>query len=1463
MKHSKLIHHSPTPTRWMLSLIAASVLMGCNSDEPETISINTPHSSTTPQEVELDPVVVLPSAEDAPSADEIVLSAINDVDATSTSADQWLIVCDDQTSIAPSTDDSFGALWKLSRQQIDACGTAEINKNGQSFGSPVTFDQQDFGHSFYLTSTGSPSSGTRQDGYLAAIGLPQDDTDIILPSVTAPDELPAGSANQVALQLYDPMGDYAPYDDFSLHLWGTVQQPDGGCSGLEQANSNWDDQSVTPDAMDQFGPVWYLPVTSNEEGCFNVIFRDNNNSKLIGDDVKIDIANLASNLSATFMPNNSTQFASRSEAFQLAGPSSEFVIDTHGALLIDDQTLVWHAAKNADVVQIMFSNNGEFQTTQEETDDGSTTTVSGASIVLTAATLTSEQASQYPHLVNHPVFALPTLPDTMSLDKLLKANLVAVASDSDGTMRSATGIQTAGALDAIYAPQASQLDYGAVYQDNAVTFRLWAPTAQKVSLSLYNSDKTPDSSHEMTEDSASGSWSVTLDQDLVDGQFYRYQMSLFQPREQQGYQFEVTDPYSVSLAMNSEYSQAINLDSEQLKPSGWDALEVPHSQAESDLSKVVIYESHVRDFSALDDSTENKGKYLAFTEQQSVPVNHLHKLKAAGVTHLHLMPVFDIATINEDPQQVANIDQPFSQLCSVNPNVQQSQFSGYCSQDVTIAEVFEQLSEQDSKDNAVVEALNEYVRGVDSYNWGYDPFHYTVPEGSYATNSDGADRIIEFRQMVQSIKQDIGMNVVVDVVYNHTNASGLTSDKSVLDRIVPLYYHRLVPDTGAVETSTCCDNTAPEHAMFAKLIDDSIKVWTEQYKIDAFRWDLMGHHPLSQMVTTLEAARTVNPEVYFYGEGWNFGEVQDDARFIQATQKHLGGTGIGSFSDRLRDAVRGGSPFESGDDIRRAQGFATGAYVAANELMQDALTTDQDDDGVADELARALHQSDLIRLGMAGNLKSFQLVDHQGTSQTGATLDYNGQSAGYAEQPWEVQNYVSKHDNQTFWDINMYKVAHDISLDDRVRMQAVGMSTVLLGQAMPFNHMGGELLRSKSMQRDSYDFGDWYNRVDFSLQDNNWDKGLPAKEKDEANYELIEKVLTQQADPQATQIEQMFDFYQELLQVRTSTALLTLPDAQQILSRVDFRNTGPEQTAGLIVMTIDNGNTQETDIDSRYNSVVVMINATPETQTATHFIDHNGDPITLGDFELIETHADTRSIAGSASFADGKFSVPAWSAAVFVEPRSDTRGQGLPVSSKADIPPFGASQAIYIAGDFNGWTVDGTLAAYAGDGVYQQRVGLSDDSEFKFTFGHWDTAFGCGGGNCNAGFTSLGMYLLTMDANDTSNPEISASLVEDYSNTTWYLPGSLLGWQHSDAQKMLQESSTTWSAQFDNMTAGSTAEFKITGESWGVFEHGSQDIVSQDARISGDGNITFTADTDGSFKITFNIVTKALSVTSL
>lgn len=1340
MKKNKFTLRKSKLSVALLSILAASALTACNDSNDDTTVVKPSNDKVdTPQAgIDLPPQVNLPASAPAPSNKQIAVSylvspangAVQAMAASTPSEDysKWTLKCGDGEPISPSHSDSFGPSWLISSTTVGQCKF--IDASGTEKAEEVTVAATDAGKQIGLVD-GKPvtATGERSTLLLEGYGLDQTNTDVKLPVVKAPGDLAKPGKGQVALQLYDPMGDYAPYDKMNLHIWNDTASE---CTAMDSAyaNDGWDDATVVPNEVDEFGPVWYVPVTDTDKGCFKVIFRNATKDKLIGSDLTVNIATLGETKTATYMPGRTQSYASRDKAFEIAGPSAEFSIDTVGAILIDAKTLVWKGGDKSDV-QIKFNHDGKYSV-----NDG---VISGSAIKLTSTTLTDEQKAKFPHLAGYPAFEIPALNANVSLNKLLKGSMVAISSSAvDGAqqLRSATAIQYAGALDDLFAEEAKALEYGAVYGDNGVTFRLWAPTASDVDLVIYGQDKQEITRVQMIEDAKTGSWSLTQELDSVDKKYYRYAMKVFQPREQKGYGYEVTDPYSVSLSTNSIFSQAINLSSDELKPSGWDALQSPHSQKDSDLSDMVIYESHVRDFSSLDNSTQNKGKYLAFTESGTTPTEHLKQLSEAGMTHLHLLPVFDIATINEDPSKVADINEPFSKLCTVNPATKSSDFAKYCDSGSTIAEVFEEIKASDSKETPKVQDLNELVRGVDSYNWGYDPLHYTVPEGSYASNAEGSSRILEFRQMVQSVKQDIKMNVVMDVVYNHTNDAGL-GEKSVLDKIVPLYYQRLVPDTGAVTNSTCCSNTAPEHEMFAKMIDDSIKTWTKEYKIDAFRWDLMGHHPLAQMKGTLEAAKTVNPEVYFYGEGWNFGEVQDDKRFVQATQKHLGGTGIGSFSDRLRDAVRGGSPFDGGEGLRKTQGFATGAYVLPNELAK----------ADADELKRALHQIDLTRLGMAGNLKSFEFIDKDGKTQKGSTLDYNGQKAGYAEQPWEVQNYVSKHDNQTFWDINMYKVAKDVSPEVRVKMQSIGMATVLLGQAMPFNHMGGELLRSKSMQRDSYDYGDWYNKVDFTLNDNNWNKGLPAKEKDADNYDVITDVLVANAQASATNIETAFAQYKELLTLRKSSPLMTLPTGKEIISRVDFKNTGATQTPGLIVMTIDNGSTQATDLDASLDAIVVMINATPSEQSFSKF------SAVLEGFELSSAHRSSSSIAEGASFTNGTFVVPAWGSAVFVQPRNGNRGEGIAVSKKDEVPPFGYETKVYVAGSLNEWKVDGTLASFTGNGRYSVDVTVGANTEYKFTLGDWDKAnWGCGSENCK--IAVAGKYRLTLDASVEGSPKV-------------------------------------------------------------------------------------------------------------
>ena len=443
-------------------------------------------------------------------------------------------------------------------------------------------------------------------------------------------------------------------------------------------------------------------------------------------------------------------------------------------------------------------------------------------------------------------------------------------------------------------------------------------------------------------------------------------------------------------------------------------------------------------------------------------MKHLRDLAQHGLNTLHLLPTNDIATIEE---RRSAQEEPACDLRSFGPASEEQQ--------------------------ACVTA----VAGTDGFNWGYDPLHYTSPEGSYASEPDGGARTREYRAMVKGIN-GAGLRVVMDVVYNHTPASG-QDPKSVLDRIVPGYYQRLNPATGAVETSTCCQNTATEHRMMGKLLLDSVTTWATQYKVDGFRFDLMGHQPKALMVQlrrqldrlTLARDGVDGKRIYLYGEGWNFGEVANDARFVQATQLNLFGTGIGSFSDRLRDAVRGGGPFDENPHI---QGFATGLYTDSNG---DAVNGTEDE-----QLARLRHYEDLIKLGLAANLRDYTFTDSSGATVKGSEVDYNGSPAGYAAQPDETITYVDAHDNETLFDVLQYKLPQPTPMADRVRMNTIALATTALGQSPSFWHAGNDLLRSKSLDRNSYDSGDWFNRIDWSGEETTWGSGLPPKPDNEAKW---------------------------------------------------------------------------------------------------------------------------------------------------------------------------------------------------------------------------------------------------------------------------------------------------------------------------------------------------------------------------
>ncbi|HSG42438.1 MAG TPA: pullulanase-type alpha-1,6-glucosidase [Anaerolineales bacterium] len=779
------------------------------------------------------------------------------------------------------------------------------------------------------------------------------------------------------------------------------------------------------------------------------------------------------------------------------------------------------------------------------------------------------------------------------LREIVKAQLAAIVHDQDGKVVDVTGVQIPGVLDAVVSYDGP---LGITWDGNKPTLRVWAPTARSVSLHLFDDATTESTSVlPMVSDPVTGVWSASGDADWV-GKYYLYEVEVYIPSTGKIEINLVTDPYSISLSMNSKRSQIVNLADASLKPQDWDSLGKPTLDAPED---IVIYELHIRDFSISDETVpENlRGTYKAFTVKDSNGMKHLTGLAEAGLTHIHLLPAFDIASVNEDKSTWQTVDE--------------EQLASYPS---------------DSDQQALEVGI---VTGTDGFNWGYDPLHYTTPEGSYSTNPSDTSRILEFREMVGALNEN-GLRVVMDIAYNHTNASG-QNPNSVLDRIVPGYYHRLNTE-GKVEKSTCCENTASEHNMMGKLMIDSVITWVREYKVDGFRFDLMGHHMLEDMIAvraaldalTLEEDGVDGKSIYTYGEGWDFGEVANNARGKNATQLNIAGTGIGAFNDRLRDAARGGNPF---DDVR-LQGLATGLYFANNA---------NENRPVEDQVFQLEKYTDWIRIGLAGNMADYEIIRANGESVPGSKISYNGFPAGYTADPQENIIYVSAHDNQTLFDAIQVKAPAEASLSDRIRMNNMAISLVMFSQGVPFFHAGDDILRSKSFDSNSYDSSDWYNKLDWTYETNNFGVGLPKE--GTGQWAIYQPLLADpNLAPTKTDITFASTVFREFLQIRKSSPLFRLQTADLINNTLTFYNNGTDHTPGLIVMRLNDID----DLDSNYKEIVVIFNAQPDEVNFS-------DTSLTGNYVLhpIQQNSADETVR-QVSYVNNTFTVPGRTTVVFL-----------------------------------------------------------------------------------------------------------------------------------------------------------------------------------------------------------------------
>ncbi len=475
----------------------------------------------------------------------------------------------------------------------------------------------------------------------------------------------------------------------------------------------------------------------------------------------------------------------------------------------------------------------------------------------------------------------------------------------------------------------------------------------------------------------------------------------------------------------------------------------------------------------------------------------------------------------------------------------------------------------------------------------------------------------------------------------------------------------------------------------------------------------------------------------------------------------------------------------------------------------------------------------------------------------------------YAKDPADVINYISKHDNETLWDKLQLELPFYLTNEQRVRVQNVSHSIVLLSQGIPFVQLGGDFLRSKSLDRNTYDAGDWFNWVDFTMMSNNWNVGLPLDKGGKIDQELVSLASSQYTSVGITDMEFASTVFNEFLNIRQSSPLFKLTTAQDIIDRVGFHNIGKNQTQSLVVMSIDDGVGFE-DLDANYDAVVVVVNGSE--QELSHTV------ATAAGFELHPTL--TMSVDGTVSAAsfsegenDGTFTVPALTTAVFVKPQGETQGTGLSAfatSGAPDVVPYGDT-VVYVRGGMNGWgEVD--AMSYVGNGVYQVAIDLAaGDYEFKIASGDWSTVNNGADGTAELGadltlvpgsnsniklsITEATSYLFSLDASDTAAPVLTVNYEEPFYGTTVFIRGDMNSW--SENNPLTYVGGGIYKATFS--VSAAVQNFKVASADWSTVNYGAPDddqelLLGEDQLLVSGSNSNFNAnfDTEENYTFTFD-----------
>lgn len=588
-------------------------------------------------------------------------------------------------------------------------------------------------------------------------------------------------------------------------------------------------------------------------------------------------------------------------------------------------------------------------------------------------------------------------------------------------------------------------DLGAVYTKESTTFKVWAPSASNVVLKRYAKGSAEESG-----DKVLGEITMQKGEDGV------WEVTVSGDLKNTFYTYLVTvngntqetnDVYAKAVGYNGNRAMVVELD--DTDPQGWS--EDSHVSVDQ-MTDAVIWEVHVRDYSSDESSgMENKGKYLAFTETGTTLngegdlATGIEYLKELGVNYVQLLPAFDY--VNDE-----------------------------------------------SDENS------------DSYDWGYSPLNYNVPEGVYSTDPyDGNTRITEFKEMVQALHEN-GIGVVMDVVFNHVG--GGSAKNSWLDKTVPGYYFRTDEWGNYMDSGTACGNeTKSEAEMFRKYMIDSVVYWAEEYHIDGFRFDLMGCHDVQTMNDIRDALDKLagGEKILMYGEPWAAGttnQAEDVTMVSQANMTKLNPR-IGAFNDFIRDSMKG----------RVFDDSSTGFVQAGNYQEQPAdCPVYKDEDTMA---------------ALQGNTNE-ELPDR------------------WAAAPSQVISYVSAHDDLNLYDKLQYSVNNvtEAGSDDYykrdenlVKMNKMAAAAVLTSQGASFFYAGEEMARSKGGDSNSYNSPLYYENGN-ELNAINWER--------------------------MTEFSDLLDYYKGLIELREAYAPFRASD----MTTIENMTFSDDDIGNLVAYTI-------------------------------------------------------------------------------------------------------------------------------------------------------------------------------------------------------------------------------------------------------------------------------------------------------